>query len=88
MIELSPLSIIKKRKLGWKPPHFNSIQIRSENDFFFDSKEIIDWIDYKLKGRYCVYEKNIDKHHSSTFVGFEDEKELTYFMLACPYIRR
>ena len=25
---------------------------------------------------------------STTFMAFEDQKELTYFMLACPHLRR
>jgi hypothetical protein len=28
------------------------------------------------------------KLKSATFVAFEDHKELTYFMLACPHLRR
>jgi hypothetical protein len=28
------------------------------------------------------------KMATSTFLGFEDQKELTYFILACPYLRR
>jgi len=28
------------------------------------------------------------KLKTATYVGFEDHKELTYFMLACPHIRR
>ena len=28
------------------------------------------------------------KLKTPTYVGFEEEKELTYFMLACPNLRR
>jgi hypothetical protein len=49
-------------------------------------------IEQKLVGRFSIVsspqiENTTGKLKISTFVGFEDEKELTYFMLACPHIR-
>jgi hypothetical protein len=53
---------------------------------------IVNWIKSRLKGRYYVTHApalgDDDKVKISTFVGFEEQKELTYFMLACPYLRR
>jgi hypothetical protein len=42
------------------------------------------WIDYKLTGRYSIVQKP-NKNGVQTIIGFEDAKELTYFMLACPF---
>jgi len=86
MINLNPLDVLKKRELEILPPHFGKISIESYEE------RIHQWIKYKLKGRFCIVRTPIvdrdNKLKSSTFVGFEDQKELTYFMLACPYLRR
>jgi len=88
MFDLNPLDVLKQRKLKTLPPHFSKIKV-SESEIF-DGLE--DWIRTKLKGRYCLVRyPNIDSSgslKSTTVVGFEDQKELTYFMLACPILRR
>jgi hypothetical protein len=89
MFDLNPLDILKKREIKFLPPHFSKFKL-SEFDSFDNS--ISDWIKSKLKGRFCLVTiPNIDSSNSlkpSIYVGFEDDKELTYFMLACPHIRR
>lgn len=88
MFDLNPIDVLKQRKLRTNPPHFSKTKI-SENEIF---DGIEDWIRDKLKGRYFVGKiPSIDKTgnlRSTMFVGFEDQKELTYFMLACPLLRR
>lgn len=89
MIEYNPLDVLQKRSVKFMPGHFSKIKIA---DVSFQLNELETWIKTKLKGRYSI--KNIpaigkdEKLKSSVFVGFEDQKELTYFMLACPYLRR
>lgn len=89
MFDLNPIDVLKQRELKTLPPHFSKIKI-SDADMF-DGK-IESWILTKLKGRYCILRTpaidNDGNLKSSTFVGFEDQKELTYFMLACPHLRR
>jgi len=89
MIEYNPLEILKKRSLQVMPPHFGKIKLADVN---FLTHEIENWIRIKLKGRYAIVKLptigNDSKLKSSIFAGFEDQKELTYFMLACPYLRR
>lgn len=88
MFDLNPLDVLKQRKLKTLPPHFSKIKV-SETELFEGLEE---WIRIKLKGRYCLVRiPNIDNGgslKSTTVVGFEDQKELTYFMLACPILRR
>ena len=88
MFDLNPIDILKQRKLKTIPPHFSKIQI-SEGEIFEGVEE---WVKIKLKGRYYLTKQpGIDKCgslRSSYFIGFEDQKELTYFMLACPHLRR
>jgi hypothetical protein len=83
MLELSELSIINRRKLKWMPPHFHSF-VWNEVDYLFLSADMENWIDYKLTGRYSIVQKP-NKNGVQTIIGFEDAKELTYFMLACPF---
>ena len=88
MFDLNPLDVLKQRKLKTLPPHFSKIKI-TESEMF---EGVEDWIKTKLKGRYCLVRyPNIDNSgnlKTTSVVGFEDQKELTYFMLACPILRR
>jgi len=89
MFDLNPISILKKRELKTLPPHFSKIKV-SDNEMF--DNRVKNWIKDKLKGRFCVIKApHVDQSgvlRSITFAAFEDQKELTYFMLACPFLRR
>ena len=86
-LDLNPLDVLKIRKLDQMPIHFVKTKL---NEWHYT--EIESWIKYKLKGRYCLTRMpSITSSNSlkvETFIGFEEEKEMTYFMLACPYLRR
>lgn len=88
MIEFNPLNILDERKLDRIPPHFVKTRISE----YETSQNIENWIMGKCKGRFAFGKDSSSesyvKNRSHNFVGFEDEKELTYFMLACPYLRR
>lgn len=89
MIDLNPLDVLKKRKMSYLPVHFVTAKV-SESSIWDASLET--WVQNKLKGRYCITKvPSIDdkgKLKSITVLGLEDQKEMTYFMLACPYTRR
>lgn len=89
MIDLNPLEVLDERKVNVLPPHFAKHRLANSRR---EVQSIEDWVKDKLNGRYCVANypnlDNSDKLHTSTFIGFEDQKELTYFMLACPHLRR
>jgi hypothetical protein len=89
MFDLNPLDVLKQRRVDSLPPHFSKIRIL-DNELF--EGKINDWIRNKLKGRYCIVKApSVDQTgalRSITFAAFEDQKELTYFMLACPHLRR
>ena len=86
-VKIGPLDVLKKRELNFLPSHFLTSAIDERN-----SQKIIHWVRNKLVGRYVICKTpkiNEDgKLQTTTVIGFEDEKELTYFMLACPYTRR
>jgi hypothetical protein len=89
MIEINALDVLKERQVNCAFPQFSKTKL-SEGEWNDNDIEV--WIKNKLKGRFYVQKlPNVGtdgKLRSSTFVGFEDHKELTYFMLACPYLRR
>lgn len=88
MLELNPIDVLKKRQMNFLPTHFSKIKLdRSMSDC-----EIENWIRNKLKGRYFIGNiSDVGKDNKLkifTAIAFEDQKELTYFMLACPFYRR
>lgn len=89
MFDLNPIDVLKQREMATLPPHFAKTKI-ADHDFY--DTQIRNWVSVKLKGRFCIAKMPaIDSSgnlKSTTFVAFEDQKELTYFMLACPYLRR
>jgi len=91
MFDLNPLEVLNKRSLSHIPPHFAKFKI-DDRGFGFGGDNLENWIRTRLKGRYAIAKQpTIDKDghlKTATFVAFEDQKELTYFMLACPHLRR
>jgi hypothetical protein len=88
MQDVNPLEVLNKRVLDFMPKHFSKTCIGEVN-----SSEVHQWVRQNLRGRFCVVNyPSIDsksgrlKHMK--YVGFEDPKEMLYFMLACPYNRR
>lgn len=92
MIELNHLDILGKRKLSNMPSHFAKTKLATDSPWSDDYQDIHNWVSSKLKGRYSIVKmpgiSQDGKIKSLPFIGFEDHKELTYFMLACPHIRR
>ena len=94
MIEFNPLNILGKREVSTMPPHFSKIKLEAKEMFYIDDErfQVRSWISSKLKGRFSIKKLPAvgtdGRMRSEYFIGFEDQKELTYFILACPYIRR
>lgn len=88
MLELNPIDVLKKRQMNFLPTHFSKIKL----DRSMYEPDIDKWIRNKLKGRYFIGNiSDVDKYNKLkifTSIAFEDHKELTYFMLACPFYRR
>lgn len=89
MLKLNALEILGRREVDFFAPQFAKMKL-SEADML--GTDLLNWIQSKLSGRFCL--KRIPtinqdgKLKTAMHVGFEDHKELTYFMLACPHIRR
>jgi hypothetical protein len=89
MFDLNPLNVLKQRKMIFMPEHF--VKVKITESLIFDNN-FENWVETKLKGRYCITKAPMvdegGKLKSTVVLGLEDQKEMTYFMLACPYLRR
>jgi hypothetical protein len=90
MIEYNYLDLLKERQLNWIPIHFSKTKIADSE--LWNKEKLLSWVRSKLKGRFSLIKSPMisknDKLQSELVIAFEDQKELTYFLLACPYIRR
>ena len=86
-LQPNPLNVFDIRKVDFCPPYFET----SSFGLTYNLQESIErWVEDHLKGRYfigkCV--SLIDNRIQTTIkVGFEEPKEMSYFMLACPHLK-
>jgi hypothetical protein len=72
-------------RLNFVPKHFHRIEISCDTNL----RKIHTWISIHLNNRYAISPKVTFSLYNQVYVvGFEDRNELTYFLLACPYINR
>lgn len=85
---LNALNLLGVRKVNAMPKHFTKISIGD----FIEIRKIDMWIYTNLNNRYCIRRKgSVDSRNkiiNQFQIGFEDAKEATFFMLACPYINK
>ena len=82
------LNFFELRQLSVAPPHFEYITLKQNYNL---EEAMAKWILKNLKSRFFIGKKvAIDKDNTiNTMInlGFEDPKELSYFMLACPHLK-
>ena len=70
------------------PPHFETTTLPQRYNL---EQSITKWIEYNCKGRFYsgkgVILNNENKVVTVLKIGFENPKELSYFMLACPHLK-
>lgn len=85
----NPLNFYGVRQVDVSPPHFESMVINQQ--IYNLEQTIIKWIYDNLKGRFYVSNvttlDNNNQFQRSIKVSFEIAKELSYFTLACPYLK-
>jgi len=87
--EPNVLNLFNARKSNTIVPYFEYIAI----PYTYNIEESLNkWILKHLKGRYFVgttidISTNSNKVETLIKVGFEDSKEMSYFMLACPLLK-
>jgi hypothetical protein len=82
------LNLFDLRKMEVPPPYFDYIY----RSCVWNIEHSLDlWIETNLKGRYYINRvSNLtdeNKIENMLKIGFEDPKELTYFILVCPYLK-
>lgn len=85
---VNTLEILDLRQVNFPPPHFEYITLPMK---FNLEDSLAKWINKNLKKRFFVGKSlGLDKKNSRSIqltVGFEDSKEMSYFMLACPHLK-
>lgn len=88
MLKPSALSYYDMRRLDSLPPHFETASLPYRYNL---ETPIREWIEDKLKGRYYLSRKtDLNENNEGVImlcVGFEEKRELSYFLLACPYLK-
>ena len=84
----NPLNYFGLRRVSFAPPHFKYIILEKYSPDY--AKRISDWIYENLNSRYYVGQtlslNNLNIVVYTTKIGFESEKELSFFTIACPHI--
>jgi len=84
----NPLNFFNLRRVDYSAPHF----VYTKLDRYTPTlvKDIDHWIKLNLNGRYYIGQ-DLTLDHTNTIVyvtkiGFETEKELSFFKIACPIL--
>lgn len=84
----NPLNYFDLRRVDYAPPHFKYFIINKYNPTIV--RQINDWIIDNLNSRYYIGQgimlDNTNTIVYNTRIGFESEKEITFFTIACPYL--
>lgn len=85
----NPLNYFDLRKVGFACPHFKYTTIEKYSPML--SKQLDGWIKKNLNNRYFIGQgitlDNTNTIIYTTRIGFESEKELSFFTIACPYFQ-
>jgi hypothetical protein len=83
---LNPLNVLGFRHVNWIPKHFHTVYV----ELGCDAPTIKRWIFNNLNSRFGVEIELMvtENNHmtESVKIGFEDPREMTLFMLTCPYL--
>lgn len=85
--KVNSLNAAGLRKVDFPPPHFYFTTIQKYSPALH--KKIDEWIYDNLNSRYYVGQALCLVDYSIVYVtkiGFEQEKELSFFNLACPHL--
>jgi len=84
----NPLNYFNLRRVEFACPHFKYTSIEKYNPTLVRSVD--SWIKKNLNNRYYVGQGiSLDNTNTIVYVtriGFESEKELSFFTIACPYL--
>ena len=86
--KINSLNVFEVRQVKSAPPHFEYVNLPMKYNL---EDSLIRWIKQHLKNRFYVG-KNVslgseNKLTQVLTVGFEETKDMSYFMLACPHLK-
>jgi hypothetical protein len=86
----NPLNYFELRRVEFAAPHFKYTSIEKYSPLIIKNIDL--WIKTNLNNRYYIGQ-GIALDNSNTIVyntriGFESEKELSFFTIACPYLQQ
>ena len=86
--KINPLNVFEVRQVKSAPPHFEYVNLPMKYNL---EDSLIKWIKQNLKNRFYVG-KNVSLDSDNKLaqvltVGFEETKDMSYFMLACPHLK-
>ena len=85
----NPLNYFDLRRVEFAAPHFKYTSIDKYNPGLL--KNLDKWIKHNLNSRYYIGQGlALDNTNSIIYtikIGFEAEKELSFFTIACPYLQ-
>jgi len=84
----NPLNYFNLRRVEFACPHFKYTTLDRYNPSML--KSIDSWIKHNLNNRYYIGQgialDNTNTIVYNTVIGFESEKELSFFTIACPFL--
>jgi len=84
----NPLNYFGMRRVEFAAPHFKYTVLEKYHPNQIRSIDF--WIKENLNNRYYIGQSIVLDHNNSivynTRIGFESEKELSFFTIACPYL--
>lgn len=84
----NPLNYFDMRRVEFAVPHFKYTTLDKYNPGLV--RQVDSWIRLNLNNRYYIGQGiSLDSANSiiyTTRIGFESEKELSFFTIACPYL--
>lgn len=85
----NPLNYFGLRKVEFAVPHFKYTNIEKYSPLL--ARQLDFWIKHNLNNRYYIGQ-GITLDHTNTIIyttriGFESEKELSFFTIACPHLQ-
>ena len=84
----NPLNVFEVRQVKSAPPHFEYVNLPMKYNL---EESLVKWIKQHLKHRFYAG-KNVTLNSDNKLtqvltVGFEETKDMSYFMLACPHLK-
>lgn len=85
--KVNPLNVLGLRRVQFPAHHFHFTTLERFSISYV--MQLADWITLNMNGRFYIGQGLILSNNQFIYVtkiGFEKEKELSYFKLACPNI--